>query len=629
MQLHSINQISQSPKPKQHRSVATPPSNERLLILAQIFLRKLRAEIPESENFQVRCAISDRRVMVLVERPEEVNVETDTVVVMLARMLEKHPEYITPQVEFFLRKLGSQRPYAKRIVTFNLPKTDFPDADVLSSASSHFQTDPAVAIAETGVVGSSSLTLRKSGALATIKSVAKSIPPLRMRGEIDGGEHFHRVAKNTPPFSRKQIIIASLIASFAGVLGAGYAISRPCVVGECQALRNAKIFDSQLAQRVGNSRTEADLRQLQTQIDQTKSQLDSIPKWSVRYSQTSELKNKLLSESAAATQTIKGLNRGVTAIQGTRSVTDNINELQTRQQLWRNAIAPLESIRPNSAFYNSAQARLSVYRNGLQAVNVQLLAQGRWQQRLNAARAIAETASQRDSAARTLPEFQQAQANWQTVVNALKDIPPTSPVYLQAQRLLAVYQKRLATIQQRIANEQRSPQLYNQARNAAQLAQAAMQNNQWQQAVSQWQQALNLVQQIPPGSGYHAQAQPLVELYTAALAQARTQIINPGELKTTRSDLEKTCQGNGTRICNFSLANRAITVRMTFSHERKLEANLRTGGRQAQNVAIVTNHLESLQAALSAISDNADLPLFVFDAQGAQIYTHIPRRTAN
>ena len=34
----------------------------------------------------------------------------------------------------------------------------------------------------------------------------------------------------------------------------------------------------------------------------------------------------------------------------------------------------------------------------------------------------------------------------------------------------------------------------------------------------------------------------------------------------------------------------------------------------------VNNHLQTLQQALEAISDNADVPLIVYDAQGSIIY---------
>ncbi|BAZ07295.1 hypothetical protein [Calothrix sp. NIES-3974] len=608
MQLHSINQVHQSPSPEKSGCVSPIPNNEQLLVLAQIFSRKLAGEITDSQKIQVRCAISHQRVMVLIEHPEEIAIAPDTIVVLLAQTMESHPEYITHKVEFFFRKLGVKRPYAKRIVTFKIRHTHSTNSAVTPEHSS-------------------ALTLRKSSSLITLQSITKSIPPLRMQAEMETNTDIQ-----SSPWSKSSglsnIFLGWLIAGITGTCGATYVLTRPCVLGECQALQAARKLDLDLKQLGENANNERDLKQLQTRIEETKINLKAIPRWSSRSAEVASLTAKLSTESQAVTHMIMGWEKGVTAIQQTRSFTDNINDLYTRQQLWRNAIAPLEAIRPHSAFYQIAQTRLSLYRNGLQSVNVQLLAQGRWQQRLNAAKAIATTASQRDTTAKTLREFQQAQNTWQTVINALQNIPQTSPVYLQAQQLLKVYQPKLIAAQTRVRNEQNSGLLYNQARNTAQQAQTAMQNSQWQQAVSLWQQALNLARQVAPGTSHYSQAQPLVDLYTSALEQARTQIINPDEIEIARRDLEKTCQGT-TRICNFSLANRAITVRMTPDYEKTLEASLQPVAGKTENVTLVTNHLQTLQTALEAISDNADLPLFVFDAQGAQIYTHIPRSKAN
>ncbi|NJL62095.1 MAG: hypothetical protein HC903_09980 [Methylacidiphilales bacterium] len=94
---------------------------------------------------------------------------------------------------------------------------------------------------------------------------------------------------------------------------------------------------------------------------------------------------------------------------------------------------------------------------------------------------------------------------------------------------------------------------------------------------------------------------------------------------TTSSDLEKTCIGT-VRVCNFTVDNRFINVRITPEYEQTLESNVTNVSQgQENNFKDVKKHLESLQKALEVIGDNANLAVLVFDAQGQQIFTHIPK----
>jgi hypothetical protein len=82
--------------------------------------------------------------------------------------------------------------------------------------------------------------------------------------------------------------------------------------------------------------------------------------------------------------------------------------------------------------------------------------------------------------------------------------------------------------------------------------------------------------------------------------------------------MEKICFGS-VRVCDFSITDREILVRMTPEYEQVLNLSWNQG---EQND--VTNHLQSLQQALEAVSDRAKLAVIVFDAQGNQIHAHLP-----
>lgn len=110
--------------------------------------------------------------------------------------------------------------------------------------------------------------------------------------------------------------------------------------------------------------------------------------------------------------------------------------MQARQQLWRQAIAPLEMINSNSELYKLVFPKLLIYRSHLKVVKQQLLAEEKWIEKLKAAKAVAVEAAKRDATAKTLQELQKVQATWQVAVNALAVIPRSSSVYKEAQKLL-------------------------------------------------------------------------------------------------------------------------------------------------------------------------------------------------
>ena len=168
-----------------------------------------------------------------------------------------------------------------------------------------------------------------------------------------------------------------------------------------------------------------------------------------------------------------------------------------------------------------------------------------------------------------------------------------------------------------------------QAVTTAKLAEQYQQQNQWQAAAIRWQQALNTIKQVPQDSPFYSQAQPLLEAYSVALESAQTKFqttATSAGTDTTHKDLEITCTAT-VRVCNFTIDSRVITVRMTAEYEQNLENNIKgTNSQKVQNVSNVTKHLETLQQALEIIGDNANLAVLVFDAQGQQIFTHIPRK---
>ncbi|NJR15767.1 MAG: hypothetical protein HC785_08655 [Calothrix sp. CSU_2_0] len=584
---------------------------EDLEFLAQILQQHLRTSIPTGGLFVVKCAVKNDQLMILTQHPKSIMAEVQQVFASLVKTLESLPANQAQKVQLYLRQTGEKLPYAKQNLVIHGVS-----AQSQSRASNVHPKAEKVEIPPSAMFNSSSSLLNITAVEEEPFASVGKAPDLRV----------DKSAKTKNKFNPVLLFAGLFVAAIFG--GVGYLLMSPCVLMTCKELQIAKDLQGNFPQLVSNLKSEAELAQLEKEITNSVISLQKIPALSVHQSEVEQIRANLIDESQQIQQINQALVLGTTATQKSRSFTTDIVELQTRSQLWRKAIVPLEIIRPDSKLYSFAQSKLSIYRSGLQRVNVQLLAQGKWQQKINDSQAVAKAAMQRESTAKTFPELQQAQATWQIVINALTGVPQTSPAYPEAQKLLAEYRPKLIAIRDRATKLEQSTKNFTQAVTTAKLAEQYQQQNQWQQATNNWQQALIAIRQVPAESPFYSQALPLIEAYSVALqeAQAKSQSLSTTvSTDTTSSDLEKTCIGT-VRVCNFTVDNRFINVRITPEYEQTLESNVTNVSQgQENNFKDVKKHLESLQKALEVIGDNANLAVLVFDAQGQQIFTHIPK----
>jgi len=331
-----------------------------------------------------------------------------------------------------------------------------------------------------------------------------------------------------------------------------------------------------------------------------------------------ELKATLSGRAEKISQVVKALQMASLAEQ---KVAYSLEELQVRQHLWRQAIAPLETISSSSELYGLVQGKLLSYRVRLHVVNQQIFTEEKWLKKLTAAKAVANAAENQENTAKSLNEWQKVQFTWLVVVNALNTIPQTSVGYQEAQKLLIDYKPKLVAARDRATKEQFAVKTYQQAVSSAKQAKVYQQQNQWQAAATYWDQALQTAKKVSQDSLYYTQAQSLIQPYSAALKQAQEKLQVVSSLQQSRTDLYKTCI-NGIRICTFSIDNTRIIVRLTPEYDQIRQNNLANPYSKNSDTAVdVTNHLQILREALAVISDNANLSLFLYDSQGQVIYT--------
>ena len=275
--------------------------------------------------------------------------------------------------------------------------------------------------------------------------------------------------------------------------------------------------------------------------------------------------------------------------------------------MWREAITSLKIIKPSNELYGLVTANLPNYQNTLKTVNDQLLKEETWVQRIANAKTLGENATKRQATAKSAPEWQKVESDFQTAINTLKIISIDSLETDNARKLLAEYQPKIIVARDRVKKEQLAATSYQQAIKAANQAQAYSNQNQWQGAVKSWEQAVQSAKQVDQDTFYFNQAKPLIETYTASLKQAQEQFQLYGELNSTCTSTIK--------ICTFTIKNQKISVRLTPEYDRLFQAN----NPQIQS------HFQSLKYALTAISQNAQLPVFIYNAQGQERYMRQPQ----
>ncbi|MHC5614633.1 MAG: hypothetical protein ACYTXA_27540 [Nostoc sp.] len=571
---------------------------EDLQLLAKTLQEQLLVEVSTTEVFEVKCAVNKNELMILTEHTSDVIVDAQLIFAVIEEVLQSLAPHKEQRVQCFLRVFGEQLPYAKCFLA--LKQTGGLGNGKMGSRGDKGDKG------EGRVNASSSLTY------------SPSIDETQEEQPFDPFADAPNLLASKPAFPIKLILLGAVLVGTVVLGGGAYLLTRPCVMSECKEIQNAEQLKTISPQLMRRANSEKELIALQQQLIAASVALNAIPSWSPRYQVSEELKATLSGRSEKINQVVKALQMASLAEQ---KVAYSLEELQARQHLWRQAIAPLETISSSSELYGLVQGKLLSYRIRLHVVNQQIFTEEKWLKKLTAAKAVANAAENRETTAKSLNEWQKVQSTWLVVVNALNTIPQTSVGYQEAQKLLIDYKPKLVAARDRATKEQFAVKTYQQAVSSAKQAKVYQQQNQWQAAATYWDQALQTAKKVSQDSLYYTQAQSLIEPYSAALKQVQEKLQVVSSLQQNRTDLDKTCI-NGIRICTFSIDNTRIIVRLTPEYDQIRQTNLANPYSKNSDTAVdVTNHLQILQEALAVISDNANLSLFLYDSQGQVIYT--------
>ncbi|MBC1220033.1 hypothetical protein GNF10_31675 [Nostoc sp. UCD121] len=565
--------------------------HEDLQLLAKTLQEQLLVEVSSAEVFEVKCAVNKDGLMILTQHESDVIADAQTIFAVIEEVLQSLAPHKEQRVQCFLRVFGEQLPYAKCFLAMK-------QMGGWGEAGEEYFS-----------ISSSALTY------------SPSVDETEEEEPFDPFADVPNLPTAKRTFQIKPVLLGAALVGIAVLGGGAYLLTRPCVMTECKEIQNAQQLKTKSPQLMRRAKSEKELLVVVQQLATASGALNAIPGWSPRYQESEELKASLSGRAGRINQVVKALQTGSLATQKVQTPASSLEELQARQHLWRQAIAPLETISPDSELYGLVQGKLINYRVRLHAVNQQIFIEEKWLKKLTAAKAVASAAEKQEGTAKSLNDWQKVRSTWLVAINALNSIPLTSPRYQEAEKLLVDYKPKLMAARDRATKEQLAVKTYQQVLSTAKQAKLYEQQNQWQAATTYWEQALQTVKKISQDSLYYTQAQSLIEPYSTALKQAQEKVQVVSSLQQTRTDLDKTCI-NEIQICTFNIDNAGITVRLTSEYDQVRQNNLANPYSENSSTAVdITNHLQILREALAVISDNANLSLILYDSQGQVIYT--------
>ncbi len=425
----------------------------------------------------------------------------------------------------------------------------------------------------------------------------------------------HELAPLTPSDRRVlwPWILAGAAISVSAFAVSLYAFTRPCVLGGCPPVETAQA----LQQRTAGVTSWQELNAVQREIAAVSEQLRAVPLWSGHRRDAQALLTAFQQENGPFQQVMAAQSKATTAAQRSQNPPHPIAEWQAIRDLWEEAIATLNQVESTSPTYGFVQEKRREYEANLAAIERRITAENLAQQRLSLAKNAAAAAETRQSTTRGVEGLQAAQQSWQTVLNQLTNIPQGTMARQEANQLKTTYQARMSQVRDLLAKEQLALDTYDEAIALANQAKSFEQKSQWTQAVIHWRQAINAAQQVPQNTVYHERAQPLINSYSVSLQAAEGQLNTAVALQEARTDLQSTCSGTPT-ICTYSLSNDLIQVMLTPEYEQAIFAG------DSNNAVALQQHIQALQGALEAISDNTQVPLDVYYSNGTLLGSYVP-----
>ncbi|NER94140.1 MAG: hypothetical protein F6J86_09935 [Symploca sp. SIO1B1] len=640
---------------------ATRPDN--LEILGHLLQEDLQAKLSESIPVRVRCLLKDDILAVLVQHrgeelpnPQEIFdflEQTMLTEQSLLKLLLPEEHSVSLPVRMYVRVAGQKQSYCSHSFTVEPPASptiaattleNIPEVEQLLKTpleeGRRRETSQRTGRQGDGETGSNEISDNISTQSEADDQVESEFNPSNVSATFAapfGGEDQENESdeeaedsSNSGSIKSKQALIPLAVSgvglSLAVFFGCLYVLTRPCVMGECTAIAEAKNLRDQSTKTLQNPQSGQEVLGAQQQLIEAINLLETIPPWSKEHPNAEKILQTYRNQHQDLDQMVTALKMAARASYKSQNPPHDAPKWIEIQNLWREAIARLEQLPKTSKLQPLAQAKIKSYKLNLEQIKQRLVQERKALQTLQASKDAALKAEARQGVAQNVNHWQLVYSTWQTALNSLQNIPQGTTAYTEAQKLSDSYQPQVSAARDRKTQEQIAAKTYNQGIYLAKLAQNYQADNQWSAAVTHWRNALTHVKQVPNNTFYYSKAQSLVKPYQGALQQAQGKLRSAVKVQQARRDLNQICSGTS-QVCRYSINTSAIKVRLALSYVQKIKQTAMSADSKGdyKTRASLVDHIARLQEALETVSDNAKIRLEIYSPDGVLISSHRPR----
>ena len=405
-----------------------------------------------------------------------------------------------------------------------------------------------------------------------------------------------------------------------------YVASRPCWFRSCPPLASAQSQVEEASSMLQAATTWDDLESARQELNGALRQLRAVPGWTSYGEQAQGLRSRY-----------RGLLKSLAPIQDALKQADLAQEKSGAGQLkikqwqevlvhWEAAIAQLRGVSADSPLYALARDKLTQYEASLETASRRLAEEQEAQQLLSEARSLASDIPNRNDGLEMLEFLQRTQIKLQDALFTLRKVPRGTTAYAEAVRLMSRYESELSLNQGQQSKEEFIIDRYRDALSRAESAKVAEANGRWPDARDHWDAAIASMNQVPSSSSYYAEAQGLISEYAYALQKAEKEAEQYLALQDIEAELNEICEGSP-QVCQHSVTPQLLKVTLTLEYERAILTAGSVGDEDSRISAL--NHVHSLETALEKISNQAQIPLELYDPDGVLVGMHQPRGSLN
>ncbi|MGB3238375.1 MAG: hypothetical protein WBB29_08775 [Geitlerinemataceae cyanobacterium] len=563
-------------------------------------------QFPSANSLRIECVLEDEKLKVWVWHEPTAFLEEQSAFAAVEKTIADINPPLSSQVRLYLKREGQTQPYAVRAFKISstgaTPPPPLPKVSPTPKAASKI---PASDIPEF-LEKARQKKPKKVSVRDDRKTSARSFEDLRQWLPLG---------------------IAGMTASSILLVGFGYALTRPCVLGDCPQIARSEELSQNAIQNLDAQRSTSALLAAQQKLDEAEKLLQKIPPWSIHHKTARELLAMNRDRSIALDKTSQALSHATLAGQKSQNPPHRPQVWQEVSSLWQKAIADLEQIPESSLTYGFARQKISEYQANLEVIEKRLSLEETAQAQLETARSAAEAAQSRQALARDVEAWQLAHASWKTTLYALRRVPKGTQAAQNAEKLYTAYEPQIIAARDRYTEEQIAANFYNQALTFGDRAQLSQNESEWIPAITQWQQGLAHAQQVSPQTSSSESAQVLISSYTKSLEEAVKSQQRQGRMERANLELATICAATPP-ICEYGVDRKKIVVKILpayIDYIRDLtQTSSKTEDKKTQTS--IEEHKQALIDSFKAISDRAQLPIELYQkSDGSAIGSYQPQ----